>query len=198
VSPDAARKCRIPEGWSRFRRSKITKEEQEKTKEIGPIFVSQCWEPMDFAVDSDLIISDLEKYKEKLSLSPEYRPIDILPASRRAKLLGLSIANMRRFLKPAILRDGRLVRNPWDIVKIYRPIGKLVWLPIEFVFGKRKYNESGARLCIDESGDVEPIRLGRVTVWDETSDVSRLVHIAGERAVKVFRDGIGVGPPAFF
>nr|UJQ91971.1 MAG: putative RNA-dependent RNA polymerase [Botourmiaviridae sp.] len=199
LSPESAWKRRIPEGWECVRVVNLSKEVMEKSREIGPEFVRLAWTLPDQPHEGELRVRE-ERYRERVALAPEYRPTRGMPWEKKARLLHVSVRNARRYLQPAILRDGRLVRNPFDIVRRCRPSGKRVWLPVGFLHSTSRELKGKDEYLVEDSSELENVRLrlGRKTLWDGTSSSLQLLQVAGEESVVILRDGIAVGPPKFF
>nr|UYL95452.1 MAG: RNA-dependent RNA polymerase [Tonghua Botou tick virus 3] len=197
ISPKASENLRIPEGWECRRVENETEEMKEKNKEIGPLFVQLAWN-LDECSDIKLAQA---RYEEQVRLAPAFRPSVIKSRKKQARLLKLSTANTRRFLKPSILRDGRVLKDPCEIVKIYRPGGKRLWLPIGFLHRDQFSLKGLGRDRQEIQGDPTPgISLGRGTVWDCSSedDEPRLIQCLPGARVKLFKGYIGIGPPTSF
>lgn len=127
VPPAVLNQNRIPEGWELRRVEKLSKEQIELSKGIAAAFVACAWSPITDGKDT---IS----CKDALNHSPYYTPHNRMSLVRRSRLLGLSPANCRRFLSPSLLRSSegvgwRVVKNPFEILRVSRPSGKRVWLP---------------------------------------------------------------------
>nr|UYL94532.1 MAG: RNA-dependent RNA polymerase [Botourmiaviridae sp.] len=199
LSPQARATLRIPEGWECRRVENPTEEMFEKEKEIGPAFLEFAWDGKGFSRE----ISPAERredYKRQVALSPSYRPGLIKSRKKQARLLGLSLQNTKRFLKPTILRDGRVLRDPYEIVRIYRPSGKRMWLPIGFL-SREQFSLKGLGADPEpEWSDPTPgLSLGRGTVWDCSSeDGETLIQCLPGAKVKLFNGFIGIGPPTCF
>jgi len=125
-------KRRIPVGWETRRVEKVTKEIAEKQKEIGPEFVSLAWTKESPEVEKAFCMSRAEWRELVVSSAPTYvRPKACL--RKRARLLGLSVQNTKRYLKPGILKGGRWVTDPHTVTCVSRPSGTRVWLPAGFL-----------------------------------------------------------------
>jgi hypothetical protein len=150
LSPAQLDQARVPTDWQLRRVDDITKEIRDISRGVGAAFVECAWSP------ATLVRSD-ENYgwKEEVSQAPFYAPLKSMPIRRKARLLGLSVRNARRFLRPAILRNGRVVRAPSDILAMSRPTGKKVWLPAEFVSKNLSFSVSKDQLAA-EASDSEP------------------------------------------
>jgi hypothetical protein len=132
AKPALLDQLRIPEGWELRRVENITKEMRMRSREAGPAFIECAWSPA--ALTGRERVARFEEAKE---LAPRYDSLARVVSTKRARLLKLSRANTRRFLRPGLLRDGGpgvgwvWVRDPWKILKISRPVGKKIWLPAE-------------------------------------------------------------------
>jgi hypothetical protein len=129
LSPEMREKLRVPIGWERRRIENMTKEIKEKARQVGPEFVSIAWTKAPRASEASVREKRLEWLELCRTTSFDYRP----PARRYSKacrLLGLSLANTKRYLRPGVLR-GSWVTCPSLIIKETLAKGKLVWLPTE-------------------------------------------------------------------
>jgi hypothetical protein len=132
ASPAVIDQQRIPDGWELRRIENYNKEIKEIQKRIGPEFIACAWSPASLTGEERM-----QLYREAVKQAPYYVPASTSTLKKRGKLLGLSPANARRFLKPAVLRahlsdDGcvRFVeKNPYRILDYFRPRGKKVWMP---------------------------------------------------------------------
>jgi hypothetical protein len=197
ISPKASSNLRIPEGWECRRIEEPTEEMLSVQREIGPLFLALAWENGEV---SDEALARA-RYEEAVRLAPSFRAANIKSRRKQARLLRLSLANTRRFLKPSILRDGRVLRDPAEIVKIYRPGGKRLWLPIGFL-NRDQFSLKGLG-TVQEEKHLEPtpgLCLGRGTVWDCSSEDEqpRLVQALPGAKVKLFKGYIGIGAPTCF
>nr|UJQ91940.1 MAG: putative RNA-dependent RNA polymerase [Botourmiaviridae sp.] len=122
-SPAMVDQLRIPDGWQLRQVEKITKEMKQVMNSIGPEFVACSWAPAQLTC-----AEAFERYRETVNRAPYYEPVSTGTTKRRARLLGLSPANAKRYLKPAILSQGRLVRGR-DILQCFPQRGKRIWLP---------------------------------------------------------------------
>jgi len=196
ISPEASDRLRIPEGWECRRVEEPTKEMEDVQREIGPLFLEFAWEKEEVK-DGRVARA---RYEEQVKLAPTYRPQQIVSRRKQARLLGLSLSNTARFLKPSILRDGRVLRDPAEIVKIYRPSGKRFWLPIGFL-SRDQFSLKGLGADHFECDDPTPgLKLGRGTVWDCSVDDAEptLIQCYPGARVKIFSGFIGIGPPTCF
>lgn len=191
----------------------MTREIREKSREIGPEFVSLAWTPESNEPVGKERIEAWEALCKTTSVT--YRAPIRGQTLRRAKLLGLSVTNTRRYLKPGVLRD-KWVTDPHQVVRGALPKGKRVWLPSEFQVGtlytsslhkelwERSDSSELGRQATDNGEDDERIRegasiaLGRGSLWDCTTDDQILIKVQPGCRVKLFSDGVGIGPPCCF
>jgi hypothetical protein len=97
---------RIPNDWSPRRVDKITKEMREKMRGIAGAFVECAWsEVRGIFDDSD--------YRDRVDMAPNWLG-DQRDSRRQSRLLKISIANSRRFLKPRIDRE---LSSYWKAVR---------------------------------------------------------------------------------
>jgi len=132
LTPEARVRMRIPVGWELRRVENITREIAERQKEIGPEFVSLAWTKASPEVEKEFCMSRREWRELVVTSAPTYvRPRRRL--LRVSRLLNLSVANTKRYLKPGILQGGRWVTDPHEVTRVSRPSGKRVWLPTGFL-----------------------------------------------------------------
>jgi hypothetical protein len=125
MSPATFDQQRIPDGWELRRVETVTKEMRQLSRTIGAEFIACAWSPMCMWTGEER----MEKYRTECSLAPYYSPLPTGTIRRRARLLGISVQCARRFLKPTILRNGRVLKNPHEILEVSRLTGKRLWLP---------------------------------------------------------------------
>jgi hypothetical protein len=155
LSPDQRGKLRIPHGWHCARVERVSKEVREISRGIGPEFVAQAWTPYDDPGEA-VLAARKKRYEEEVAMAPFYRARDVLPVSKKARLLHLSTANVKRYLAPCVVMGHGVEKNPHVIVRSYRPRGRRVWLPTGFT----SFSLQGART----SGCLPGFRRGGIYV----------------------------------
>jgi len=193
LSPAMLEKMRVPEGWQCVRVEKVTKQVREASKAIVPEFISLAWSP-DSPRTTEALAALERRYREKVALSPFYRPGILMTHSKASRLLGISPANVKRYRAPYILlppergecdvfscpfeggycrkhalgrRDSFVCRDPHKIVRRFLPRGKRFWLPTGFVFEGGTVLRDRARpetFSCEKIDDVE-LELGAGTLW---------------------------------
>jgi len=158
ASPGMCDEQRIPEGWECVRVTP-TKEVMEASKGIGAAFIAQAWDTSGVIKALGSYKDRLSRYKEKVAMSPYYSPRS---GPRRSTVFRMLMCeegfgpfgyhprtsgrDVYRWSRPAILRDGRVVRSPEEILRVSRPVGKRVWLPVGFFIPTLSTAEKGVAL----------------------------------------------------
>lgn len=125
LKPSFLEQERKPPGWELRRVDYITKEMRKLQKEIGPAFVAAAWSPL-----SKGDVRDVQKeWMDAISHSGLSYPIRGLRCrmKKKARLLGLSPRNARRFLSPRLRED--------EYRRFVSRSRRRVWLPIEWATG---------------------------------------------------------------
>jgi len=123
-SPAVVDQRRIPPGWQLRRVENVTKEMRDVSRGIRQEFINCAWSSAQLTGRERL-----DEYRDAVNQAPYYTPTSARSIKKRSLLLGLSVANTRRYLKSTVLRDGRLIRDPRQILDLLRPTGKKIWLP---------------------------------------------------------------------
>jgi len=136
AQPSAFDQQRVPDGWELRRVENPDKETIDISRMAGAEFVQCAWSPM-----SKAGAERQQEYRDKVNLGPVYCNRRV-SRSKRSRLLGISPANTQRFLRPTVLRDGRVLRDPRLILEISRPRGKRMWLPSGYRSSKIRQEEN--------------------------------------------------------
>jgi len=177
AKPALLDQCRIPEGWELRRVENVTKEIRKKCREAGPAFIELAWSPA--------TLTERERcarFMEAKKLAPYYNPGKPTSSTKRARLLGLAKCNVKRYLKPGLLRDSGWTTDPYKILSIYRPVGKKIWLPVG--------------PCRQTLTEALPEEIGCVgAVPHNPSNMTFVLPSGSLACVKFEGEGIMVGPP---
>jgi hypothetical protein len=140
LSPSQRAKLRIPHGWQCARVESLSKEVLDASRGIAAEFVAQAWTPYDDPGDAVLSVRE-KQYREAVAMAPYYCPGSRMALSKRARLLRLSAANAKRYLRPAVLMGHGVETCPDVIIRSYRQRGTRVWLPTGFLPSSRLNGE---------------------------------------------------------